>query len=213
MISAVILGAGISSRFIRNKLFEEINNELLIDKTISKFFNHKEINEIIVVLNNVNKKIFLNKSKLKKTLIKIVISEKKYRAESSMIGVKEAKNNYVMIHDASRPFVSQNIIKKGIKNISKYDAAIPILKISSSLKTIDSKNNIKTLDREKYFITQTPQFFNKKILLECFAKSSNLMEHDDLEIIEKFSNNIFLYEGSMKNIKITYPDDLKYIYE
>ena len=164
MNSVIILGAGKGTRFneIIPKQFLELNNNMIIEYSIKEFLNNKNIDEIIVVCH----KEWINKLKRKyKNLL--IIKGGKTRAESSIIGVKHCnkKCNNVLILDAARPNISQELINKTIKYIKNYDAVIPVLQAEDSL---ICSTELKYLKRKDIKQIQTPQAFKHKLISEIY---------------------------------------------
>jgi 2-C-methyl-D-erythritol 4-phosphate cytidylyltransferase len=124
-------------------------------------------------------------------------------------------NSKILIHDAVRPYVSDELITKIINTLDKYEAVIPAVKVEDTLKIIDKENFVSdTVDREMYVRVQTPQGFRKNII--------NYYKHiiddgvnftDDSMVAEYFGERIKVINGEKQNIKITTLDDLKFISE
>ncbi len=71
--------------------------------------------------------------------------------------------DFLIIHDAARPYVSKKLYEKGINLLETYDAVVPGLPPTDTVKIIDESDFVtSTLDRSKLINVQTPQFFNKK---------------------------------------------------
>ncbi|WP_339029936.1 IspD/TarI family cytidylyltransferase [Spiroplasma endosymbiont of Cantharis nigra] len=199
MISLIIVANGSSERFGQNKMLVKIGNELLINKTINSFYNIKEIKEIILVSN---KDVF-NLIKDEKI---ILVEGGETRAESVKKGLELSKENYVLIHDGARPFVTKKLIQSIIENLKNYDCVVPTLKVINCLKLIKN-NKIKTVNRDFYIQTQTPQGFKAEIIKKAYAKK-NYRNFDDCQLIERQSNKVKFIDGEESNIKITFRKDL-----
>ncbi|AKX33687.1 2-C-methyl-D-erythritol 4-phosphate cytidylyltransferase [Spiroplasma litorale] len=201
MISAIIVANGTSSRFgEENKLLENINGDFVITLAIEKFLKVPSIKEVILVSND---EIFnvINTDNI------IKVYGGKTRPESVMAGLKKASQKYVMIHDGARPFVSSSLINKLSKELEKHQVVVPILNITSSLKMYDN-NKIKTVNRESFFQTQTPQCFKKDIIINAY-ENINTKWVDDLQAIEGIDNiDVKLIPGEISNIKITFKKDI-----
>ncbi len=68
----------------------------------------------------------------------------------------------------------------------------------------------KSVNREKYKIVQTPQFFQSGLIKRAYEQTFNEKFTDDANILESSGKQIYLIEGDTKNIKITHPEDLVY---
>ena len=167
----IILAAGESKRFKSKtpKPYYLYKGKPLFIHSINKAKESKKFNKIVLVINKKHKK-FLKNIKLKK--IKI-INGGKNRAESSFNALRSIKNDKiskVFIHDAARPNFSLKLISKLLKGLKKNKCVVPAIKTNNSVKYKD-KNKLKNLDRKKIYLTQTPQAFNYKSLLQLQNKT------------------------------------------
>ena len=208
----IILGSGNSKRFRgqKSKLFFKVNGLPIINYTLKKFQSTFSKSDIYITIpKKITKKecIYLQEFSAN-SLIKGGSS----RTESLKNAIRQLdinKYQYLIIHDAARPNVSNNLIKRIRKLLvnSKYDAVIPYTQITDTLK-IKNKKNYKTVDRDNYVNTQTPQGIKIKSLLEEINYKSKL-QTDDASIIEQNDKNKIKYlEGNKDNLKITDRSDV-----
>jgi len=135
----------------------------------------------------------------------------KTRQESSFLGLKAcpAFTEYVLIHDAVRPFVSEEILRNNVEGVKKHlatDTCIPstdTLVFSSDLKKISS-----IPDRSLYLRGQTPQSFSYPLILEAHQKSKREAATDDCTLVMDLGKEIYLIAGDESNMKITTEMDL-----
>ena len=150
----------------------------------------------------------------------------KSRQESVFKGLLEVEKNgscpdIVMIHDGARPFVTEKIILEGVETALEFGASVPGLTPTDTQKEIDENGMIvRHLVRSRLAAVQTPQNFNFERLLEAHKKAALQVEQlaaggikkeftDDTEIWGQFCGKVKVYEGDIKNIKITFPKDLE----
>ncbi|AUB31083.1 IspD/TarI family cytidylyltransferase [Spiroplasma floricola] len=199
MVSLIIVANGASQRFGENKMLIKIENDFLINKTIKCFEQIKEIKEIILVSNE---EIF-NRVKNKKTLF---VNGGLTRTESVKKGLEKVSQDFVLIHDGARPYVSKKIIDSIISNLKENDCVVPVLKVTNCLKKI-TNNKVETVNRDNYVQSQTPQGFKTAIIKK--ALKNNFSDfYDDCQIIENMEYKIKFIEGDEKNKKITFINDL-----
>ncbi len=129
----------------------------------------------------------------------------------------------VMIHDGARPFVTEKIILEGVQTALEFGASVPGLTPTDTQKEIDEKGMIvRHLVRSRLAAVQTPQNFNFAKLLQAHKKAALQVEQlaaggikkeftDDTEIWGEFSGRVKVYEGDIRNIKITYQKDLDFL--
>jgi len=203
----IILAAGESKRFKSKipKAYHFYKRKPLILHSIDKAITSNKFKKIVLVINKNHKK-FLKNKKLKN--IKIVIGGKN-RSESSFKALKSIKKNNiskVFIHDAARPNFSLNLINNLFKGLKKNKCVVPAIKTSNSVK-LKSKNKIVNVDREKIYLTQTPQAFDYKELLKLQAKTSSKIT-DDANLFIEVNKKVKFINGEEANYKITTKKDI-----
>lgn len=217
---AIILAAGDSERMRGiDKIFYQIEGKPLIFYTILAFEKHLQIKKIILVVKKTDFKRFFSlvkKYKFKK--IAAVARGGKRRQDSAFNGLKMSGNlgaksgDLILFHNGCNPLVSQNEITNVIKMTKKYKAALVGQPAKDTIKEVD-KNGflVKTVDRKKIFLAQTPQAIEYNLAKEAFkkAKLKNFYGTDDVSLIEKLGKQVKVISCSYKNIKATTKEDLE----
>lgn len=215
----IIPASGSGKRFTGKtpKQFIKIAGKELISHTLEKFNSIKRIDSIIIS----TQKVFFDR------LIRIVFEndigkvtkiveggEKRMDSVyNALMNLNCRKNDFIMIHDAVRPFVSRDLIERLIKEAKKYNSVIPGILISDTVKRTDDKLIVQnTIPRENLYRIQTPQVFRYDILVKSFEKAyrDNYIGTDEAAIVEYAGYKIKLTEGEDSNIKVTVKEDLKY---
>lgn len=131
------------------------------------------------------------------------------RFESVRNGLQKISSeiNYIGVHDAVRPMVSEQVIINSYKLAKKYPAVIPCIDVDDSLREISAVGN-KAVDRSLYKRVQTPQVFQAEVLQKAYMQQELASFTDDASVVEKIGCPIFITEGNSENIKITHPSDL-----
>ena len=206
--SFILLAGGESNRFKSNipKPYHKIAGETLIEISVNKIKQFKQFKKIIIVYNK-NHLRFLKKINLKNVT---TICGGRTRQQSTYNALhylqKQEGIKKVLIHDAARPNFSKSLIKKIIIESQKNKVVVPILKLQDALKEIKKKNNFISLKRENFFLTQTPQCFDIKKILNLHEKN-NAYTDDDLSLIKNDNKTKFI-DGEKRNFKITRKEDL-----
>lgn len=214
-ISVIIAAGGSSSRMKgKNKLLEEICGKALLVRTTEVFIKVKQIDEIIIVAADkwMNRylEIFDEAGILKNLkLVKGGVD----RMESVFNGLTETNPNarIVLIHDAARPLVTEQIISDCIEAAVKYGACCAAVPLTDTLKEGNNGGFVKrTLKRDNLYRIQTPQAFIYKDILKLYKKAAfrGLKVTDDAQIAEYFGFHVYLVESDYSNIKITTQTDL-----
>lgn len=217
MNSVIIVSAGRGSRMKAdiNKQFLKIGEKEVIAHTIDKFYNNKNIREIIIVVRE-DEKNFFQKNIIDKygyKNIKIAFGGKE-RQDSVYNGLKELDKNceIVLIHDGARPFITDKIIDKSIECARRYNSAIVGVPVKDTIKVVNEDNDVcDTPNRNRLWAIQTPQVFDYSLIMKAHkkAKEDEYYGTDDSMLMEYLGYNVKVVEGSYDNIKITTPEDLK----
>ena len=214
----LLLASGIGSRCGLDypKQFAAINGKTILEYSIDVFENHNLIDEIIIVTNPEykNKVQELTKSYKK---VSCVIEGGKERKDSSYNGISAIRDNEanVLIHDAVRPLISENIITDCINSLASYNAVCAAIPSTDTIFLIDDEDNIISIPQRKMLRrAQTPQCFKLSVIKEAHLKARkdvNCSVTDDCGLIMNYTNEkIHIIEGDINNIKITYPEDIEF---
>ncbi len=199
------MAAGNSSRFKSGipKQFHFYKNDILLNHSIKKFDQIKEIKEIYVALGSKYQKKY--GSLLKRSKKIKFFNGGIYRSDSVKKGILKTKKKFthVLIHDAARPNLSIGLIKKIIKELKKNDCVVPA--ISNSDTTIYKKNYI---DRNDIKLLQTPQGFKMKKIYNFHKLNKNKKITDDSILFYLNNEKIKIIKGEINNKKITFIEDL-----
>ena len=135
------------------------------------------------------------------------------RKDSSYIGISSIieKDANVIIHDCARPFLSQRIIKDCVEALKNYDAIDVAIPTADTIIEVDEKNTIKNIPvRANLRRGQTPQCFKLSVIKKAHELSKNDKNFtDDCGLIVKYNLcDVYVVEGEIENIKITYPSDI-----
>ena len=161
-----------------------------------------EICEIILVLPEEDFDLAKDFNDLNIKLVKGGAS----RPESVMNGLNACSCDYVMIHDAARPFISHEVILNLIEAVNEETGAVPVVPVADAIKKRDKNNIITHVDRDGLFITQTPQVFYRKKLIEVI-KEFGMSAKDEAEAWLDAGLKLELVDSSRLNFKITVQDD------
>jgi len=224
---AIILAAGESERmhplrgYPIDKIFYQIKKKPLIFYTILAFEKHPQIEKIILVIKKTDFKNFfslIKKSKFKK--IEAIVKGGKRRQDSAFNGLKMSGNlgaksgDLILFHNGCNPLVSQKEIANVIQAAKKYKAALVGQPARDTIKEVAKDKFIsKTIDRKRIFLAQTPQVIEYSLAKKAFEKAlqEKFEGTDDVSLVERLGKKVKIVPASFKNIKVTYPEDLKFV--
>jgi len=211
-VSAIIPAAGSGERFGEEKQFKLLSGRPLFFHTLKLFFQSDYIDEIIVAVPSANvdstHRDVLSMSAGKP--VKVVAGgTRRQDSVKNGIDVSDSDSTLVCIHDAARPFVTEDLIQRSISACEFADGAVVGIPSKDTVKFSENGLVKETLDREKIWLAQTPQCFHKNKLLQAlyYAETENLTGTDESALMEAMGFSIKLVEGDSNNFKITTKDD------
>jgi 2-C-methyl-D-erythritol 4-phosphate cytidylyltransferase/2-C-methyl-D-erythritol 2,4-cyclodiphosphate synthase len=136
------------------------------------------------------------------------------RAESVRNGLAALLEScdLVLVHDAARPAVSQDIVSRVLDGVSAHGAALPGLPVTDTLKRVDSANLITdTVSRDGLWTVQTPQGAMTANLRAAYERLGPRVAEmtDEASILEAAGYQVAIVEGAESNLKVTRPGDLE----
>lgn len=215
--TAIVLAAGSGKR-----MNSKVHKQYLIiqDRPVLyyslKAFEDSAVDEIVLVVGKGEEK-FCRKEIVDKygiSKVKAIVEGGKERYHSVFEGLKQTSDaDYVLIHDGARPFVNQDIIRRCMQEVQKYQACVVGMPVKDTIKIADEEGYAKqTPDRKNVWMIQTPQTFSYALIYEAYEemlKTEDTAITDDAMVLERIKGKKSkLIEGSYRNIKITTPEDL-----
>ena len=202
--SFIIVAGGKGTRLGGQKQFMKLGGKVLWQHSADEAakLRDKGINEIILVIP---KDFDSEKISWDSSLPFKVVHGGETRSESVLNGLNAAECDYVLIHDAARPFADKNLFFALMEATDELTGAIPVLKVADALKKIDGEK-ISVINRDGLAATQTPQSFPREKLIEAVKR--NLDAKDEAESWLDAGHKLTTVEGQRLNFKITWQEDM-----
>ena len=213
-IAAIIPAAGSGSRagFSKNKILQKIGGSSVIARTVSAFAQNAGISRIVVCANEADRKD-LARELAPFDLCFAAGGATRTESVKNALGLLAAlpcPPDYVLIHDAARPFVSQKIINDCIDTVRQFGSAVCALPCTDTAVLAESGFISDTVERDKLFTLQTPQGFAFAPLYEAYGKiTENDAFTDDSGVYKKYVAPPRLFAGEKGNIKLTFAEDFQ----
>lgn len=211
MNSVVIVAGGKGTRMGANtpKQFLLLNGVPILMHTIQAFLRWDKNAEIVLVLPKTEQEQWNELvGKHNFTTQLTLTTGGATRFDSVYKGLQKTTGDIVAIHDGVRPLVSSQTIQNCFDAAVKHGNGIPCIPINDSIRKTNGDEN-QMVNRENYFRIQTPQVFQRSVILDGFKQPYSDAFTDDASVIEKAGEKIYLVDGNEENIKITRPSDLK----
>jgi 2-C-methyl-D-erythritol 4-phosphate cytidylyltransferase len=135
------------------------------------------------------------------------------RAESVRTALAEVPEDaaVVLVHDAARPLVGQDVIERVLAPLSEgWDAVVPGLPVKDTVKRVRGEEVVETLEREDLVAAQTPQAFVASVLRTALG-TDTAGATDCASLVEAAAGRVRVVEGDPKLLKVTEPGDLELV--
>lgn len=215
MTTALIIpAAGIGKRFSEKvkKQFYLIDGKPLLYFTLKRMLSLYKFNEIVLGINDSDRDFvhgIINLLSFDLPFKTVLGGDIRARTVQNCLEVSESE--FVLVHDAVRPFVDQGVVADVVEKAAAFGAAIPALKIRDTIKKAENGIIKETIDRECLYLAHTPQGFKRSLLRDAinFALQKGISVTDEASALELFGKSVYIVPSSPDNIKITYTEDMQ----
>lgn len=214
---AVILpAAGSSTRFRgfeHKKPFVRLAGKPVWRWAVDAFGARADVKQVLLVLAEADRREFEERFASELSGVTLVTggasrSESVRNALNSLSGSVD----YVAVHDAARPLVSQELIDVVFAAAIRNGAAIPGLPVTSTVKKLDANDTVEaTLDRSQLCLAQTPQTFAADVIQKAYSQAADRLADftDESALVEAAGHRVTVTAGCPMNLKITTADDFQ----
>ena len=224
-VTVIIPAAGLGTRMAPagkgtpSKQFFELNGTPILIHTLRVFARNKQVTHIVVALRKNEIEQFKHRLEQEKIAAKMSLVEGgEHRQDSvanALASLQSAPDDVVLVHDAVRPFVDDEIIAAVIHEVEKHGAAIAGLPAVDTIKQVERAAEgaiiTSTIPRERVVQAQTPQGFRYELIKRAFdsAIADGFAGTDEASLVERLGESVWVVMGSARNIKITTPADME----
>ena len=209
-VSAIIVAAGASRRMGFDKLSYRLpGGKTVLETSVAAFAAHPQVDELILVAGGNLPACQAIAAACPKPCT--VVGGGATRADSVCNGLRAAKGQLVAIHDAARPFVSEQVITDALAEAEAMGAAAPAVAVKDTIKIANDGAVVQTPDRAALFAVQTPQCFCRNLYWKALEAVQGEKVHlvtDDCSLFELAGLPVHLTQGDYANLKITTKEDL-----
>ena len=217
-VVAVIPAGGSGQRMgtATPKQFMPLGGVPLLLHSLQVFERCASISQVILVVPKDERERTLSEVVARHGIKKVlkIVAGGATRQESVYHGLKETdpETEIVVIHDAVRPFVTEELIERSIETARDIGGAIVAVPMKETVKQVGPDGHIlRTVDRSQLWLAQTPQTFRRALLIEGYRKAESDGFHatDEAAVMERLGHKIVVVPGGWDNIKITTPEDFQ----
>lgn len=200
----VASGKGERAKLGYNKAFFKMKSgKTVLETSASLFIKDEDCKNVIVVTSDEYINEVFKHNKVKTTL------GGKLRKDSVYNGLKLATSEYVLIHDAARPFLELESLNELKEKIVEYDSAIIAKKAIDTIKVVKDGIIEKTIDRNIVYMAETPQGFKTSLIKNCYENCEDVEFTDDASLVESLGYKVYVVEDKYDNRKLTKKEDFE----
>ena len=200
----VASGKGERAKLGYNKVFYRMSDgRSVLEHAASLFVEDEDCKKIVIVTNRENfDEVFSNE----KVVLTVGGQERK---DSVGNGLKLCESEYVFIHDGARPFLDRRMLEK-LKDKVVEDKAVILGRYAiDTIKIVENEKIVKTIDRNKVFLAETPQAFDRKLIEDCYERCEDIVFTDDASLAESLGYTVSVVNDEYENRKLTKEEDFR----
>ena len=211
-VGAIVVAAGVSRRMAGvDKIFTQLGGRPLISYCLEALNRAPEVDQIVLVLSScrvAQGRRLVGDGAWSK--VREVCEGGQRRRDSVGKGLERLSGHgWIVVHDGARPFVTPDMVSRGLVEAAETGAAVAGVPVSDTIKSVDGNRLVtETLRRDGLWAVQTPQVFRRRLLAEAHRSLAGDFT-DDASMVERMGVGVRVFQGMVRNIKVTTPDDLR----
>lgn len=211
-VTAIVVAAGASRRMGFDKLsYRLLDGQTVLEKSCAVLAAHPAVTQLVLVAGANRAACEAIAAACTKSCV--VVNGGQTRADSVRNGLAAASGKLVAIHDAARPFVTEQVITEALRAAARTGAAAPAVPVKDTIKVVRPDGTVDhTPDRAVLYAVQTPQCFSRALYeqaLEQLSADAASQVTDDCSLFELAGLPVTLTAGGYENYKITTKEDLQ----
>jgi 2-C-methyl-D-erythritol 4-phosphate cytidylyltransferase len=214
-VAVIIPAAGAGKRFGGNvkKPFALLDNRPIFIRSVELFINREDVIQTILTVAPDDYDVVREKYAANIMIMGLKLvnggTERSDSVRAALASVDE-QAELVCVHDAVRPCVLESWIDAVFAEATKSGAAILAAPLTGTIKRVAGSGMIdETVSREGLYEAQTPQVFQRELLVKAYAAlPGEARPTDDAEVVERFGHAVSVVPTDHRNLKITSPGDM-----
>jgi 2-C-methyl-D-erythritol 4-phosphate cytidylyltransferase len=214
--TAVIVAGGEGARMQagKNKVFIEIAGRSILERSLALFESTSQVSDVVLVARALEiTTCEALKTRFRKLSRVVPGGDVRHRSEFAGIralagDIDAGRIDTVLVHDAVRPFASEQLVERLLTGLGESVGCIPGLRVAST--TVLAEDGWIAGYPTNLWAVQTPQVFQATWLLEAHNRAARqgFIGTDTASVVEWAGGDVSVIEGETDNIKITTSDDL-----
>jgi 2-C-methyl-D-erythritol 4-phosphate cytidylyltransferase len=206
---AILVAAGSGSRAGALKQFAKLAGRPLFSWALECLVECPRVGQVVVVVPTGFEQAAADMAKCEHRKPVRFVAGGERRQDSVRLGLDALSAcEWVVIHDAARPFVSVELVDSVLQMAADSGAASVGTPLVDALKRVEGDKVVETISRNGLWSVQTPQAFRTELIQRAHAEVAADVP-DDAAMLETLGGEVRLVEGPRTNIKVTSPDDFR----
>ena len=216
-VVAIIVAAGMGRRMgDKPKALLDLGGKPLLCRSLDVFQASPLIDGIVVAVPPGMRSMFRDEFAPLRGYSKIVAwvegGARRQDSVAAALDAVPADAKFIAVHDAARPCVTGDLIRRVVEAAREKGAAIPGIEVVDTIKEIGEAGVVvRSPARERLRAVQTPQVFSADLLRKAYraVEEKGITVTDDASLVERLGHPVMAVEGHRDNIKITVPGDIQ----
>lgn len=214
-VVAIIVAAGGGKRMGGDlpKQFLPLAGRPLLDRSLSAFTGSPRIDGIVLALPpSLSNEVKESYQQVAKVIAVVDGGAERQDSVRNALMVVPEEAEIILVHDAVRPFVSQDLLDRCVELAQEHGAVVPVVPVRDTVKQWNrAEKTLSTRDRSELMLAQTPQGFRAGILRDAYGRAGEEGRKgtDDASLVEGAGYPVIPLPGEEANVKITIPEDLR----
>jgi 2-C-methyl-D-erythritol 4-phosphate cytidylyltransferase/2-C-methyl-D-erythritol 2,4-cyclodiphosphate synthase len=213
-VSAIIAAGGSGTRLGGSapKQFLRLGDgRTILERSVAAFAAHHRVSEVVVALPP---DAAFELAAADGRIRRVTGGARRQDSVANAFDAVSRATEVVLVHDAARPFVSNDVISRAIDAAAEHGAAIVAIPVSDTVKQVTMEDGRRvvagTIPRESIYLAQTPQAFRRDVLAAAVAAGrGGAHATDEAALAELAGYAVHIVEGDDNNVKITTAADLE----
>ena len=201
-VIVVASGKGERAKLGYNKAFFRMKDgRTVLEHTLSLFLEDEDCRNVIVVTSEG----YMNEVPRHKKLVKVLGG--KERKDSVANGLRFVNSEYVMVHDAVRPYLRKEVLEELKEKVEEFGSVCLGHMAFDTVKQVKDGVIVKTVDRNEIFLAETPQAFRSEEIRDAYEKRKDSFFTDDSSLMESLGYEVHIVIDPYDNPKLTKEED------
>ena len=214
--AVIFPAAGRSERFRgkEKKPFTNLDGRAVWLRSVEHFVARSDVTQCLIVISPEDDEMFRRRYGANLAFMNVQIVQggaERFQSVANALALVPPEVDFVAIHDAVRPCVTEALIQAVFAAAQATGAAIPAVAVADTVKRVDGQKRITaTVPRGGLWLAQTPQVFRRDWLADAYARRAECGPGvtDDAQLVEALGHPVQVVPGEATNLKITTSADL-----